>query len=180
MGEKRTFKLLRVKEFQVSMKNVPSEITPIECNPESMSREQKRFFKYWIEELSNGRRVETEDAVTYASIYLDTLAERFINNKNVEYFLGQIEKISKVYEGTENIESFVSRTKRDIYLFVGDYEKAWYFLRKGKSVTIQDVFDIRRRCEDTTLSGHDLFIIVGNSKTRLTPFGFKNLGGFGR
>lgn len=157
------------------LNNIPTEVDPIECNPEAMSREQRRFFKYWIEELSNGRRVETEDSLTYVSIYLDILAERFVENKSVEYFMRQIDKISEVYEGTEYLGPFLSRFQTDTYLFVNDYDKAWYFLRKGQSITVQDVLDIRGRCKDTTLSGNDLFKIVGNSKTKTTSFGFKHL-----
>ena len=138
-----------------------------------MSREQKAFYRYWLRELSKGRRVETDSPLVYIDIYTESLVERFIQKRNVLFFFDQIDKISDVYGGVEGLELRLAGLKRDTYLSFGDYLNAWPLMRRTGFFTVRDVFNICKKCEKPWLTAGELFAIVRNLKGRLTKFGFQ-------
>ena len=152
----------------------PTEGTDIQCNIKAMSKEQREFFSYWLFELSKGRCVDTENNITYIYIYLNSISEKFVIDKNLNQYLERLDKIHEVYKHNEDL-TFLFQLKSDAYLFVNNHEKAWYFLQLSNFITIRDIINIRGKCKNTFISGDDVYKIVRKTKNGLTKFGLKNI-----
>ncbi len=153
----------------------PQEVDPIECNINAMSREQRRFYDYWLSELYGGRSVEVEDEFAYIGIYVDCLNEELLVRKNLHKYVSLINQIGDVYFGNPKMKSFLDRSKAYAFLLFHDYEKAWKFLSQTQFISVTDVLNVLSKCRDKSLNGELLFKIVGKKGCGLTPFGLKNL-----
>jgi hypothetical protein len=134
--------------------------------------QQKRFYYHFVQEISNGRLIDINGNINYLLVFLQSTVQRFISDKNLKGLLADFEKFSAAYGSHERLQFFLSLWKADAYLYLGNYDLAWSCIRQ-MYFNIQDVLDIRSKCNETSVSGADLFKLTGAKET-LTDFGKNN------
>ena len=134
--------------------------------------EQKRFYMYWLKQLEKGNFVSIEGNLSYVFVYLYSVVQRFMIDKDLDRLLQSLEKVNSGYGKYEKIRDYLARWPSDAYLYLGNYDKAWE-ARKGLGLQVTEVIDLRAKCKDTSIDGQDLMCILGTD-TDLTEFGKKH------
>jgi hypothetical protein len=87
---------------------------------------------------------------------------------DVEQLLKSFDRIKRDYSCYEKVAPYLDNWTVDALLYVHEYDKAWDLLKKMARFQPSDVLNVRARCTDTTIDGHDLLRILGVNS--LTPF----------
>ena len=143
-------------------------------NLEAANEEQKTFYKKWIKELNNNNFLDIDGNLSYVYVFLYTLIENFIENRDINYFLENLDKIDKGYGNYDKIKEYLIIWKSDAYRFIGKYNKALEVM-KGKgllSFEATKFAEIISKEKSNFIEGHDLIYMVGTDK--LTNFGKKH------
>jgi len=130
---------------------------------------QKKFYKHWLNQLNKDNFIDIKGNLSYVFVYLYSLIERFIKDKDINYLTKCFEKITKGYGEYENIQYYITYWTFDAYLYLKNYDKAWE-TGKGNSLEITDVINFRAKCVNTSIDGQDLMCILGKNNG-LTEFG---------
>lgn len=134
----------------------------------------REFYFYLVEEISKGNFIDIEGETYYIELYLRSVTEQFISSKNINYLLKRFEEISQAYGNHNVIANKILSWKADAYLYLDDYDKAWFFMRQRR-ISIKDIIGIRAKCIETFIDGKDFISTIVDYKKGLTKFGKNNL-----
>jgi len=132
--------------------------------------EQQRFYEFWKDNFERGAAVDVDGNLSYIFIYIYSVIERFLDDKDINRLLGIFERLRTDYSCYEKIGNYTRGWATDAWLSLRNYDEAWALLKTlPMPISISDVVNIKATCKDTKITGHDLFDIIGLSC--LTSFG---------
>ncbi len=131
--------------------------------------EQKKFYNLWLKQFEKGAFIDIKGNISYVFVYLYSVIERFIRDKNINYILGCFEQVKNGYSKYQKIRDCLTHWTFEACLYINDYDKAWE-VGKGKHLKVSDIINFRAKCRDTSIDGQDLLCILG-SNNGLTKFG---------
>ncbi len=131
--------------------------------------EQRDFYNYWLHQFERGDFVDIKGNLSYVFVYLYSIIQSFVEDKNIDRLLECFKKVQKGYGKYEKISDYLVYWTSDAYLYLNDYDKAWE-AHKGRILKLTDVMNFRSKCRDTSIDGQDLMCILGNDDG-LTEFG---------
>ncbi len=137
----------------------------------------RKFYHYLVEEISKGNFVNIEGEFYYIVLYLRSVVEQFISDKNINRLLERFEEIRQVYGDFREIKYSLLTWNADAFLYLNDFDNAWVFMRQ-RFISMQDIINIRAKCKETFIDGKDLISTFGSkiySESGLTAFGKNNL-----
>lgn len=140
----------------------------------SATKKQKDFYYKITNALEKNEKIEIEGNLSYIFVYLYKTIKEFVKSKKIEPLIAKFERIYKFYGCDKKISLYLTSWLKDAYLFVGDFDNAWTFLKKRSFGSVEDIIYIRGNCSDTTIYGEDILQILG-SKSGLTKFGQENI-----
>lgn len=132
--------------------------------------EQKRFYNYWLKNFEKGKFIDINGNLSYIFVYLYSVIERFINDKDINHLSSIFEKLNRGYCIYEKIKDYLTIWLADAYLYINNYDKAWEVLKKeGVKLRLDYFFNLKLMCKDKSIDGQDLLRINGrrNGITRL-------------
>ncbi len=143
----------------------------------SATREQKKFYNFWLEEFKNGKFIDIENNLSYVFVYLYSVLKQFINDKNIKQLLKCFQDIRRAYgENYVKILDYLTYWTSDAYLYLKNYDKAWELKKdtwefgKSKNLNMRDFLNFRSECKDQSIDGQDLLRVLG-SDNGLSSFG---------
>jgi transcription initiation factor TFIIIB Brf1 subunit/transcription initiation factor TFIIB len=126
--------------------------------------EQKQFYEHWLKEFEKGNYIDIEGNITYVFLYLYSIIERFTKDRNANYILKELEKVKQAYGEYDKLFSYASIWESDINYFLNDFNKVWEMRKKqGIKYRLEDIINIRTKCDDTSIDGEDFFKIFGKN-----------------
>ena len=134
----------------------------------------RKFYQYLVEEISKGNFIDINGETYYIELYLRTVVEQFVIDKNIIILLKKFDGINKAYGNFHQIEYLLLSLTADAYLYLSDFDKAWFFMRR-RFISIKDIIDVRAKCKETFIDGKDLVSALVDYKKGLTKFGKNNL-----
>ncbi len=132
------------------------------------TEEQKAFYAFWKDNLERGMVVDIDGNLSYLFVYAYDAIYRFVADKEIGSLVASFERLKKGYSNYEKV-AYLDRWLADAWLYINNYDAAWQMLRHASKLRLDEVLNIRAKCSDTTIDGHDLLAITGNSG--LTKFG---------
>ena len=159
-----------------SRSNVPSWNNDFYHEVEFAPLQIREFYQYLIREISKDNFVDIEGETYYIELYLRSVVEQFVSDKNINDLLEKFGKIRQAYGNFREIQHYLLTWKADAYLYLNDYDNAWTFMRQ-RFITISDIINIRAKCRESFIDGKDLISTFGSkiySKNGLTKFGKNN------
>ena len=169
----KAYKALKDLGYIKRNENVP-EWNEYDPSLENANNEQKAYYDKWSKELNNNNFLDIDGNLSYVFVFLYSIIEKFIENRDINYFLENFNKIEKGYGNYEKINESLLCWKSDAYCFVGNYEKALEVLKeKGlQSFQVTRFAELISNEKSNFISGNDLINIVGTSN--FTDFGKKH------
>jgi len=132
--------------------------------------EQQRFYQFWKDNFERGTAVDVDGSLSYIFVYIYSVIERFLVDKDIHRLLAIFERLQMDYNCYEKIGNYTRDWAADAWLSLSNYDEAWELLKTlSRPISISDVINIKAKCKDTKITGHDLFDIIGLSC--LTSFG---------
>lgn len=138
------------------------------------TNKQKNFYKYWLNEFERGCFIDIEGNLSYIYVYIYTIIDKFLSDKNVDSLIESFEKINQGYGDYENINTHLTYWMSDAYLYLGDYDNAWK-IRKGRSFFLTDILSIKAKCTDKSIDADDLISVFQKTYLGLTKFGVEHI-----
>lgn len=133
----------------------------------------RKFYQYLVEEISKGNFIDINGETYYIELYLRTVVEQFVIDKNIIILLKKFDGINKAYGNFPEVKRNLLSFTADAYLYLGDFDNAWIFMQQ-RFITMSDIINIRAKCKETFIDSRDLISIFG-SKNGLTKFGKNNI-----
>lgn len=136
--------------------------------------EQQRFYEFWRDNFERGITVDVDGNLSYIFVYIYSVIERFLDDKDINHLLAIFERLRTSYSGYDKIRDYPRDWAIDAWLCLGNYDEAWALVKTlPRPLSIFDVVNIKAKCIDTKIDGHDLLDILGHSC--LTSFGNDHL-----
>ena len=183
LGDKRAVKDLeeavKDKDLKVQTKAIKSfeRMTKTRTVPEcsyvtidSLNDEQKAFYKKWLKNFNKNKFLDIEGNLGYIFAFLYLVILKFVENRDINYFLESTNKIEEGYSNYSAVKNYLNIWKTDAYCFIGDYEKALEVNNeKGWISEVKRFSVIFSKKKSNFIKGNDLIHMIGISN--LTDFG---------
>lgn len=181
------FRLLRDEEKEEYLKTVPDweAIKASKRVPEwntyypdisFATKLQRSFYDYWLGNLEKELYIDVEGNLSYLFVYLYGVVGEFVNDGNIIRLSTAFRNIKEGYSDYENLMDYLIGWEIDANLYAKRFDKAWALgnqyrrVGKGPRLTVEDIYNFRSKCEDTSIDGFDLLHMLV-SESGLTDFG---------
>lgn len=163
-----TFKAIKNLESKDKISKVP-EWNGYYPSLDSANEQQKTFYKKWESKFEKGNYLDIEGNLSYIFVFLYSVIEKFIKNKDITYLVNNFNKIEHAYPEYEKIKRYLIEWKSSAYLLVDDPKNALK-TELEKDLTIYNALKF------TAISDKSSSLIDGNDLVRLYPDALTDFG----
>lgn len=132
--------------------------------------QQKDFYQYFKESFFENKFIDLKGNDNYAFVLYFDLLEELNRKMDLNVLIDSFENIKKYYP---KVGGYISEKIIEEYENKKDYEKAWFYLRENKYISVTSVWDYEQKLSRHLLDGHLIAEIGGYS--HLTDFGRNNI-----
>ena len=172
MDLKRAVKLDKARTQAIDQK-VPEWVAYFPSLSRATNK-QKKFYKYWFGEFERGIYVDVVGNLSYIYVYIYTIIDKFLSDKNIDGLIESFEKIKQGYGNYKNIDANLTYWMRDAFYYLGDYNNAWK-ATKGKICFLTDLLNIKAKCSDKSIDADDVISVINKTYLGLTKFGLEHI-----